>query len=128
MNDHIKARLDRGLVFASFSQLFPTFSVCTTLVNHADHLALSIHLFQNSNSCTRRKSKLKRFDPHWMKEEECLEFFYKLWSLDPNPWADYVRTNFKLILEHLLDWSKKKFGHLPICIKKVRQQFDNLRY
>lgn len=123
----MRACLDRGLASARFSQNFPTCHVCTASVNHSDHLSLSIPLFQSINSCTCQKSKPKRFEPHWMKKEECLTFFDKLWLPDPNPSKDSVRTNFESILEHLLEWSKKKFGHFPLHIKKVRQQLDNFR-
>lgn len=49
-NYHIRARLDRGLTPASFSQTFPACRICNTSVNHSYHLALSIHLIQSTNS------------------------------------------------------------------------------
>lgn len=50
LNDHIRARLDRGLASASFSQLFPDCVVKSTLENHFDHLALCVYLSYASMS------------------------------------------------------------------------------
>lgn len=62
-----------------------------------------------------------------MKEEECLEFFDKLWILENNRPTYSVRTNFSSFSDYLLDWSKVKFGNLPLRIKQIRQQLDIIR-
>lgn len=45
-----------------------------------------------------------------MKDEECHDFFEKLWLTDPHPTVDSVILNLGAILEHL-DWSKFKHGN-----------------
>lgn len=102
-NDHIWARLDRRFASTSFSQLFPSCKVQTKSVNHFDQLALHISLFNISANHTGRKYRPKRFEPHWTKEEECLEFFDNFWILENYPTAGSVRTNLSSILDHLLD-------------------------
>lgn len=118
--DYVQARLDRGLIFTHFSQICPS---CRTL----ESPALVICLASDFNSNNHRKSSPRCFEPHWIKDEDCLDFFYKLWLLDPAPSTDVVRSNVNSILDHILEWSKKKHGNLALNIKRVRQKLDSLR-
>lgn len=92
----------------------------TTSVSHSDHLVLLISLTNTSVIQTCKKTTPKRFEPHWIKEDECLEVFDKLWIPDPSSSVDSVRINFGSILDHLLEWSKKKYGNLPLKIKQIK--------
>lgn len=53
-------------------------------------------------------------------------FFDKLWVPNTNPSANSIRTKLESILEHLLEWSKKKFGNLLLYIKKLREQLNKI--
>ncbi|KAI5683577.1 hypothetical protein M9H77_04805 [Catharanthus roseus] len=74
-----------------------------------------------------KKARSKRFAPHWLKEDDCLEVFDKLWIPKPSPSADSVKTNFSSILDHLLDWSKRKYRNLPLKIKRIKKKLDNIQ-
>lgn len=78
-NDFIPTRLDRGLVSATFSQLFPSCIVQNTYVSHFDHLALVISLSHGVNVHTNKRPRNKHFEHHWLKDEECFVYFNKLW-------------------------------------------------
>lgn len=58
------------------------------------------------------------------KDGDCLEFFDKLWVLDPTSFADSVRSNLNSILDHLLELSKKKHGNIVNNIRKTREKLD----
>lgn len=62
-----------------------------------------------------------------MKDDNCLEFFDKLWLLDPSHSTDKVRENISFILDHLLEWSKKKHGNIKRSIKKIIEKLDHIR-
>lgn len=47
--------------------------------------SLHISLSNSVVNHTGRISKPRCFEPHWMREEECYDFFDKLWIPDSNP-------------------------------------------
>lgn len=68
----------------------------------------------------------KCFEPYWLKDDECFEFFDKLWIPDHNPSVNSVISNLGSILDHFLEWCKQKHGILPLKIKQVKEKFDTL--
>lgn len=68
----------------------------------------------------------KYFEPHWLKDDEYSVYFKQLWLPDPSPIADSVRSNLSSILEHLLEWNRKKYGNLTHNIKRTRLKFEAL--
>lgn len=107
----LEPALIEDFVVTLFSQLFPSYKVLINSINHYDHLAHHISLSNSTINPTSRISKNKRFRPHWMWEEECYDSFNKLWILDSSLSADSIRTNLGSILDHLMEWSKKKYGN-----------------
>ncbi|KAI5662020.1 hypothetical protein M9H77_21343 [Catharanthus roseus] len=112
---------------ANYIQIFPTCSLVTTSVSHSDHLALILYLESCIDVSLRNFHRIKRFEPHWTKDEDCVGIFEKLWLPDPRPSVDSIRSNIGTILEHLLECNKKKFGDIPTCIQKARHLLDELR-
>lgn len=100
-NDYIHAHLDRDLFSLSLSQIFPSCMVHNTSTRHSDTLALFIRLSSISNFCDPWKTRPKCFELHWTKDEECFDFFDKLWLPDPSSSAYVARSNFCSILDHL---------------------------
>lgn len=84
------------LTSAYFSQLFLTCSVRNTMVSYSNHLATIITLNQVSCSSGSLRPKSKRFEPHWIKDEECVDFFNKLWLPDS--------SLLQILLEQTLFW------------------------
>lgn len=125
--DHIKARLDRGLATALFSQIFPTCTVQNTSVSHSNHLALVLCLQQASSAQSSRVKRVRCFEPHWTKDEDFMEFFEKLWFLDNHPFIDVIHSNLGSILYYLEDWNKKKFGNIFSHTKTEVPKLDMLR-
>lgn len=121
-SDFIRVRLDISLIFASFSQIFPSCTVHNTLVGYSDHLALVIHLSPAPNPYVHKKPRPKWFEPHWLKNEECMEYLISF-----GPSVDSIRSKLSYILDHFLEWSKKKHDNLTHSIKRVRLNFDALR-
>lgn len=95
--------------------------------NHFDHLSLHISLSNASAIPVGGTTKPKHFELYWIKEDECLEFFDKLWIPNPTPSAESVRDNLHSILDHLLEWSKKKYINFPLRIKQLKQKLNNIR-
>lgn len=54
-------------------------------------------------------------------------FFYNLWIPNPSPYIDSIGNNFDSILDHLLEWSKKKYGNLPLRINQIKQKLNSIR-
>lgn len=125
--DYIKDRLDHIFATTYFSQVFLTFFVKNTSVSRSDHLSLILHLENSTDATLRKCHRVKRFEPHWRKDEDCTVFFEKLWLPESHPSSDSIRSNIGSILEHLLEWSKTKYGVLPSYIKKARNLLDELR-
>lgn len=96
LNDHIRARLDKVLSSASFSQLFLDFVAKSTSVNHSDHLVLYIFISHTSVSSSSRLPRPKWFESHWIKANECHDFLEKLWTPDTHHTVDYVKSNIGL--------------------------------
>lgn len=97
------------------------------LVSHSDHLALILKLKDSFDSSQWKCSRVKRFEPHWTKYEDCIELFEKLWLPDIHPSAESVRSNIGSLLDHLLEWNKKKYRDMHSCIRKTRQLLNDLR-
>lgn len=68
--------------------------------------------------------RLNLFKLYWTKDEDCFEFFNKLWLPDPSPSVDSVREKLSFIFNHLLDWSKNEHGNLMTTIRKLEAKLE----
>ncbi|KAI5662891.1 hypothetical protein M9H77_22214 [Catharanthus roseus] len=77
-------------------------------MNYLLSLKLIVTELASQKALAFRKARPKCFEPHWIKDEECFEFFDKLRIPDSSL------------------TSKKKHGNFSFNVKRVRQKLDNL--
>lgn len=86
--------------------------MCNTSIIYCNHLALVINLPQGSSSYGSSRPKNKRFLAPLDSRSLFIVYFNNLWLPDLTLSTHNVRTNFSSILDHFLEWSKKKYGNL----------------
>ena len=119
--------MDRAFGNDQFCKIFPKKSVHHLSVSHSDHLAIAITNEVFIHDRVPRAAKVMRFEPLWLREEECKDIFEKLWIPQPSPTATNVRNNITSIRDHLSQWSFSKFGSIPHKIKKIEDELSLLR-
>ncbi|KAL5759510.1 hypothetical protein ACOSQ2_018348 [Xanthoceras sorbifolium] len=123
---NIQERLDRFLVDSQWSNIFPVASVSNLGFNFSDHRPILLRLEEGTKSIVVKEKGFK-FEPFWLKEEECGQIVEAAWR-EKGVSSSVQDLKFKLnwCAARLGAWSSSKFGSLPKLVGEKQKFLDDL--
>ena len=126
---HVQERLDRFVADEEWRRNFEKARVDHLGFWGSDHRALLLRLKPHQDIMGRRfKRKIAfRFEPWWMKEEECVEVICNAWqSFCFDGSVQSIKKGLRRCASELHMWSTSKFGVLPKRIKRVQDELEEM--
>lgn len=118
----VEARLDRGLVNASWQSMWPNARVTNGTTVGSDHSPVIVQC----DPCVGKRKRIFRFEAHWAKDVECKEIVKRAWdkTRDGN---SVERWNLKIneARSNLAIWSRNKFSTRAWKIQDMMNHLDD---
>lgn len=118
-----KARLDRVIASGSCSIKFPHLNVEHVATMTSDHYLLLVDFMDR---CSFNKSKMFRFEPMWLRNENIKHKVQELWHSDL-PGKFILQTKLEKCAEGIRKWNHSSFGSVQGHLRRLRGELDSIK-
>lgn len=120
----IKERLDRFVANAEWMSMFPAAKFMNHNPSRSDHVPISVDVRKDFTQKQKRKRRFM-FEQFWLQDEQCMDVIRQSWiGGDELHIFAKVENRLARTRQHLLNWSKEKFGALKREIEQVRDKLS----
>ncbi|KAK3228384.1 hypothetical protein Dsin_000265 [Dipteronia sinensis] len=124
---NIQERIDRLLADCSWSDLFPNAKIHHIGFNSSDHRPLLLELDQCLVGTDRLAGKTFKFEPFWLKDEDCGWIVLETWnSMKPANSREFLKGKLDMCASRLDSLSKFKFESLQKTIANKQKEVEDL--
>ncbi|XVE72066.1 hypothetical protein DITRI_Ditri11bG0008900 [Diplodiscus trichospermus] len=124
-NDVVHERLDRGLVTASWLELFPHTCEHHLVSSLSDHCPLLFTVREGVLTNVSHKKPF-RFENMWGREESCKEVIQSTWRKGKITDLGRLANQLEHCGAALLKWNREKFGHVQKRIRDKELELEKL--
>ncbi|KAL5799470.1 hypothetical protein ACOSQ3_032549 [Xanthoceras sorbifolium] len=116
---NVQERLDRFFATQPWVELFSEVKVEHLGFMFSDHRPTATKFVRDVISSSGNREQKFRFEPFWLKDEECYSVICKAWGGFDNATSGRgLRAKLLMCAERLEIWSKVKFGSLKKAVDK----------